>query len=273
MTSKIGWCDETINPFTGCRQGCRFCYARRMAHRFANIHGTVYERVDLATSSVDPETGWSDGGGNPFAPAIHLDVLVRHLGRLGRARCGPRRVFIGSMGDMCFDGTAITFPPDPVLAVREDWDTGKLQEHLARFCSRLPRHTFLLLTKRPDLLSVGVRWPRNVHLGVSLTSNADEHRVVGLLRRGPGVCWASVEPLLDLDFEPAFLTGLDWVVVGAQTGAGAPDAWPVLEAARRVVVWCADNGVPCFVKDNLRKWTLGPGEAWTWPRELPAVPQ
>jgi protein gp37 len=269
MTTKIDWCDETINPFTGCRHGCSFCYARRMAHRLGSVPGTVYERVKAVT-------------GDPFAPAIHLDASHRAFAKLRRAR-KPRRVFVGSMGDMCFEGEALAFGLDGTSVQLHGWTTADTQAHIARRASEQPRHAFLLLTKRPDLLSAGIPWSSNVHLGVSVTGNADEHRLVDLHRwyghadantewneHRPGVLWASVEPLLDPEFDPEILTGLDWVVIGAQTGPGAPDAWPVVtEAACRIAAWCARNNVPCFVKDNLRKaW---PGHPW--PRELPEVPQ
>ena len=32
--TKIEWCDMTWNPVTGCKHGCEYCYARRVANRF-----------------------------------------------------------------------------------------------------------------------------------------------------------------------------------------------------------------------------------------------
>jgi protein gp37 len=144
-------------------------------------------------------------------------------------------------------------------------------------------HTILLLTKRPDLLDVNVVWPSNVHLGVSVTSNADAGRIATLLEKGramreqvgasgPGVLWASVEPLLDPNFDALNLVGLDWVVVGAQTGVdaakpGSQEANFRVRAAAWIVEWCRANKVPCFVKDNLCRQAGGRG---AWPREFPA---
>jgi len=232
-----------------------------MARRLSKIGGTVYERVKAAT-------------GGSFAPAIHLDVSRRVEARLARAR-KPRRVFIGSMGDMCFEGRAVMFATDGTRQrAREPfWTTSDTQAHVARFATGLPRHTFLLLTKRPDLLSPGANWPRNVHLGVSVTDYDDAHRINSLLNwlpiGWPGIRWASVEPLLDPDFDPDCLSGLGWVVIGAQTGPGAPDGWPILAAARRIVGWCKENRVPCFVKDNLRRWTASEAAPPPWPMEVP----
>lgn len=35
--TKIDWCDSTWNPVTGCLHGCEYCYARRIAERFAGF--------------------------------------------------------------------------------------------------------------------------------------------------------------------------------------------------------------------------------------------
>ena len=267
--SKIDWCDETINIFTGCNgpdgKRCPYCYAQKMAKRLAAIPGQgKYRRI-------------VENNGDPFAPAFHFDVIGTEMDRLKRAR-KPRRVFIGSMGDMCFDGNAECFdglgrPDGPV-------NSGMVQRIVAQFCDNLPQHTFQILTKRPDLLSIEVKWPVNVHLGVSLSRDYDAHRITTLLDKkkladyaAPDgrwpfkmVLWASVEPLLDEDFNPRYLRGLDWVVIGAETGGRKGVSSAYILAACRVVVWCAVNGIPCFVKDNMRQ----ADHTYDWPREFPA---
>lgn len=203
-----------------------------------------------------------------YVPGVTVYELV------GQARKG-RLFFICSMGDMCFEKEALLFDEDGRLAGMTT--TAKVQEQITRFCAEDQRHTYLLLTKRPELLDGGVDWPSNVHLGVSVTATEDAERVAALWeirRRRPtrshGVIWASVEPLLDPEFDPDILCGVGWVVVGAQTGPGAPDVLPVIEAAKRIVKWCAETEIPCFTKDNLRKWSIGPDDAWNWPREFPS---
>jgi len=276
MPSKIDWLagGDTVNFFTGCQNSCGFCYARRMAHRLAGIKGTVYDRVFWATSGSDPDTRIADGDGNPFAPAFHASVFEREMMRLEWAR-KPRRVFVGSMGDMCFEGEALAL----------DWSGGdritsdQVQAHTAHFAAEIADrgHTVLVLTKRPDLLAAGIMWPQNLHLGVSLTDNASHWRVVALLSRvrddamlrwgtRPGKLWASVEPLLDPDFDPDCLAGLDWVVVGFQTGPGTRPLYPI-HAVQRIRDWCADRGVPLFCKDTVRRVL----SRETWPREYPPI--
>ncbi|MDD5542825.1 MAG: DUF5131 family protein [Acidobacteriia bacterium] len=287
MASKIDWTDETVNFATGCKgptgTPCHFCYARRMAKRLGGIKGSVYARTKAAC-------------GDEFAPAFHNDVYEREKERLTTYRHGgmhagytvrPRRVFLSSMGDICFEGTA---PEMPYL--EENWTvtSKEVQNRTAKWCERVGAagHTCLILTKRPDLLDLNVRWPSNVHLGVSVTSNEDAGRISELLdrvrvmreqgypsvlggHRGPSVLWASVEPLLD-DLDPESLRGLGWVVVGLQTGPGAPQAWEekrkkLEDAVVKIVEWCRGNGIPCFVKDSIAKSVRCQGGEW--PREYP----
>lgn len=269
--TKIEYCDETINWYTGCRNGCSYCYARRMAHRLNHIPCTVYWRVGILTSSAP------DDYGKPFEPAVHLDVRAREYNRLLKEK--PRRIFLGSMGDICFEGKAITYDcgPDGIeLQPRDEWwDSERLQNDVACICAALkysPKggHEFLVLTKRPDLLASSAPWSNNVRLGVSVTGNADAHRVPELIAASGGfkaawdedgpLLWASVEPLLDPDFDPSCLEGLGWVAVGLQTGPGAPAKWTeqrkkLEDAAKRVAGWCKEHGVAVFVKGNVGwKW-------------------
>lgn len=291
MANPIGWCDETINFFTGCRQGCPWCYARRMAHRLAGMPESAYARVRAAS-------------GDEFAPAWHQDVYTREQDRLTRFRGGmvqrytaaPRRIFVGSMGDMCFEGGAVRIREgrDPVTMTSPE-----VQRFTAKWAQLVgcAGHAVLVLTKRPDLLDPDVRWARNVHLGVSVTGIRDDHRIATLRGvvermaaqggpagyggpRGPGVIWASVEPLLDVRFKPECLTGLDWVVVGFESSLTRArkrtvvgvDRDPTVRdvprgvAVQRIAAWCRDHGVPVFCKGSVAAVCGG-----AWPQELPMV--
>lgn len=35
--TKIDWCDCTVNPVVGCRNGCEYCYARKLNTRFGFV--------------------------------------------------------------------------------------------------------------------------------------------------------------------------------------------------------------------------------------------
>jgi protein gp37 len=85
------------------------------------------------------------------------------------------------------------------------------------------RHCFQVLTKRSGrLLQLSGRfnWTTNIWMGVSIESEEYLHRIDGLWRVTASVRFLSLEPLLeplpDLD-----LAGIDWVIVGGESGPGA----------------------------------------------------
>ena len=246
MTHAIEWCTHTENPITGCRHGCPWCYARRMAHRLgAN-----------PSPGAAPYRAAAVYGGDPFSPSLHLYVLDAMRLRLRRAR-RDRVVFLGSMADVCSRGPWAVLAGDHLVAT---WSSAQVQGLIAGTCGELSEHLFLILTKAP--MGLIPCWPRNVGVGVSCTdSRMARDNVAALLAAAPPIPgalrWASVEPLQDPDFDPALLEGLDWVVVGAETGPGAPRSAEatagVLRAARRIVEWGDRCRVPVFVKRNLRR--------------------
>lgn len=71
--NSIGWCDLTINPITGCRNGCKYCYAERFAKRLAGRAGYPAE--------------------DPFQPTFHPDKLekIRKLRGSERRKTGGKR--------------------------------------------------------------------------------------------------------------------------------------------------------------------------------------
>jgi protein gp37 len=118
----------------------------------------------------------------------------------------------------------------------------------------LPRHTFQILTKRPERMRSLVRRkfrtnepPQNVWFGVSVENqSAADERIPLLLDTRDAVRWLSCEPLLDpVDLGP-YLDDLDWVVVGGESGPGAR---PMdLDWAREIRDQCIGAGVPFFFK-------------------------
>lgn len=239
--TKIEWADRVVNFMTGCGHGCPWCYARRTAHRFAAVDRTVYNR--LACAGLDP-----------FRPAVHGDVYERAQRDLGRLRA-PQRVFVSSMGDVgCAGGYCYTDVRGGRAEVRPHGsDSRRAQDLICALARGAAQHTYCVLTKRPAAL-LGRRWPRNVHVGTSVSSTreaAAHDRLRALSLMDAAVRWVSVEPLLDPAFDPDALGGVDWVVVGGLSrGSGRLPAG-VPAAARRIVAWAWARGTPCFVKDNI----------------------
>lgn len=243
----------TWNPTTGCDQlspGCDHCYALGMAARLKAMGQANYQ------TDGDPRTS-----GPGFGIAEHPHMLSIPL-RWRR----PRRVFVNSMSDLFHDGVSDEFVAR-VFAVM----------------AAAPMHTFQLLTKRHGRMrsllsddrfrrSVQARipheaidpyvrtysrvWPLpNVHLVVSVEDQRWAGiRIPALLATPAAVRGVSCEPLLggvDLGAS-GFLThdefdrGIDWVIVGGESGPGARPmeiAW-----ARSLRDQCAAAGVPFFMK-------------------------
>lgn len=252
MSDKTGieWTDATWNPLRGCSrvsEGCRHCYAETVAGRFSGP-GMPYE--GLVTKTTQGPT-W-----NGTVKLMPEDILSQPL-RWQK----PRMIFVNSMSDLFHEAV-----PDEFIA------------DVFRTMAWGHQHTFQVLTKRPErmvrLLSnyefqdsvtdnahecADWQWPlKNVWLGVSVEDQATADERIPLLLLTPAATrWVSAEPLLGpvdlrrfLEFyvgssnETAF--GLDWVVVGGESGPKARPMHP--DWARNLRDQCASAGVPFLFK-------------------------
>lgn len=261
--SSIEWTEATWNPLVGCTrvsEGCRNCYAEKMAKRLAAM-----ARADIKKGRNQGKKGYyldvldKNGRWNGTINTIE-DALAEPLHWKK-----PRRVFVNSMSDLFHEAV-----PDEFI------------HKVFAVMARCQQHTFQVLTKRPERMAeyltyrncpsmvqaaafgmempnpktrdeIGdwfmahpLDWPLpNVWLGTSV----EDHRVldrIGHLRKCPAaVRWLSLEPLIgplgDLD-----LTGISWVVVGGESGAGARPMHP--DWARSIRDQCVAAGVPFFFK-------------------------
>jgi protein gp37 len=215
--SKIEWCDKTWNPITGCTpisEGCENCYAAKMAKRLKGRFGYPAYK--------------------PFSFAFHADKMEQP-GKWKK----PKRIFVGSMTDM---GNNEMIP----------W---KAFYQVMNVCREQRHHTFMLLTKRPeDLLESLDPWmsglhlqklPKNIWVGVTAENQQRAAERLPVLAQIPAaVRFVSVEPML----EPVSITGYnpDWVICGAETGAGAR---PMdLKWSRNLHAQCAVMSIPFFMK-------------------------
>lgn len=194
--SNIDWTNETWNPVIGCTrvsEGCRNCYAERMAVRVANMGKQEYDGI---TNGDLKKPRWT--GQVRFLP-----------GRLNQPRQWrkPTLVFVNSMSDLLHEGLAVDEIRQIVAVMRDT-----------------PRHTYQVLTKRPERLeelhNAGVVWPANVWLGVSVEDQKSAELRVPLVtaRRYAPVLWVSYEPALGpVDWRP-WAPKLDWIVIGGESG-------------------------------------------------------
>jgi|SRR5690554_3138232 len=223
-THRPGTKGETWNPTTGCDRispGCDNCYALKLAKRLKAMGSVKYQNDgDLRTS------------GPGFGVTAHSDALAQPL----RWR-SPRTVFVNSMSDLFH----ARVPREFVVRV---WDV----------MSRTPQHTYQILSKRPERMARvvsglpdGLRelpLP-NVWLGTSVESDNYVRRVDDLRATPAEVRFLSAEPLLG-PLPSLDLAGIDWLIVGGESGPGARPIDPgwVRDLRDR----CLDAGVPFFFK-------------------------
>lgn len=207
--SGIEWTEATWNPVTGCTKvspGCKHCYAERMAARLKAMGQANYS--------------------NGFELTLQHHMLDLPL-RWKR----PQTVFVNSMSDLFHPGV-------PLPYVREVFTV----------MARAHWHRFQVLTKRGERLaelSPRLHWAPNVWMGVSVETELYRNRIEHLRSTGANVKFLSIEPLLgplpDLD-----LRGIDWVIVGGESGPGARPMNPAWATDLRDQ--CQKAGVPFFFK-------------------------
>lgn len=191
-------------------------------------------------------------GDRPFT-----DVQV-HEDRLDQPRRWrkPRTVFVNSMSDLFHENVPVEFITRVFKVMQE-----------------CPQHTFQVLTKRAERLAElapALAWPENVWMGVSV-EDARVVRRIGLLSNVPAaVRFLSLEPLIG-PLDRLELGGIDWVIVGGESGAGARPmrrAW--VESIYRQ---CRAANVAFFFKQwgGVRKSATGRELHGKTYDELPAV--
>jgi protein gp37 len=208
--SSIEWTEHTWNPVTGCTKlspGCKHCYAETMARRLKAMGAPGYERG--------------------FELTLHPERLEQPL-----RRKTPTTYFVNSMSDLFHEAVPDGFV-DRVLDV----------------CRQTPQHTYQVLTKRAERLPkffADRTCPANVWLGVSVEDRKyGVPRIAHLRRVKAAVRFLSVEPLLE-DVGKINLRGIQWVIVGGESG---PKARPMEERwAENVRAQAVAQGVAFFFK-------------------------
>ncbi len=274
-THRPGTVGRSWNPGQGCSrvsEGCRNCYAERLAARFH-------------------ESGWSQGLINPKTKKWNGTVrLAQHkLSEPLRWR-QPSTVFVNSMTDLFHEG----YTNEEIAAV-------------FGVMAACPQHTFQILTKRArrmrewfewagdfgpstlygyaehaiptdddqgrmlGFLRMAKAWPLpplpNVWLGVSVENQeAADERIPELLRTPAAVRFLSCEPLIGpvtLDGGAVTARGhsedwlrgvnvprISWVIAGCESGPRAREC--LVEWLRSLRDQCAAAGVPFFLKQARR---------------------
>ena len=266
--TKIEWAEKSWNPITGCTRcspGCENCYAERMAYRLACMGQKKYQKV-IST----------DGG--VWNHKIYCDEKSLDIPLHWRKPC---RIFVCSMSDLFHKKVPFEFI-DNVFG--------------AMFAA--PQHIYQILTKRPkrmaeyiphlddncfecgDPICWSAKPNSNIHLGVSISNQAEADEKIPILLRIPAaVRWLSIEPMLGriklnhiktnertlnalkgvskykVDGNtPYYGHFIDWVVVGGESGPGARPIHP--DWVRNIRDQCVAAGVPFYFK-QWGEWLIG----------------
>lgn len=230
--SSIEWTESTWNPVTGCTKispGCTNCYAERMAIRLQAMGQKNYA--------------------NGFQLTYQEQALNTPL-----SWKKPQLIFVNSMSDLFHKEVS--------------------SEYIAKVFDVMRRsnwHHFQMLTKRSERLlelNAQIEWSKNIWMGVSVENSKYTFRIDHLRQTGAYIKFLSLEPLLG-PLENLNLEGMDWVIVGGESGPGArsiDEKW-VLDIRDQ----CQEANVPFFFKQwggtNKKKaGRLLQGQTWD---ELP----
>lgn len=207
FSSSIEWTETTWNPVVGCTKvssGCKFCYAERMSARLS----AMAKQAIADGSQPGRKRHYQDVVGGKGRWTRRISLVEEALDDPFRWK-KPRVVFVNSMSDLFHEAV----PTDYILRVFEVMTSAN-------------RHTFQVLTKRPKrarVLSRELEWPPNVWLGTSVEADDVVHRVDDLRAVPAFVRFLSLEPLLGPLYRLR-LEGIDWMIVGGESG---PSARPI----------------------------------------------
>ncbi len=182
--SSIEWTEATWNPVTGCTKvsdGCKHCYAERMAKRLQAMGVPQYAAG--------------------FRLALHENVLGLPL-----TWKKPRTIFVNSMSDLFHKDVPLEF-------IGRVFDVmNRCPQHTFQVLTKRPE---IAVARSGELC-----WSDNIWMGTSVENALVLHRIERLRQIHAAVRFLSLEPLLGpLPRLP--LDGIRWVIVGGESGPGA----------------------------------------------------
>jgi protein gp37 len=182
--SHIEWTEMTWNPVTGCSkvsQGCKFCYAERMAKRLKAMGVKRYEhgfKVTLQPDILDVPAKWKE----------------------------PKMIFVNSMSDLFHEDI-------PLEYIKKVFETMvNCPQHTFQILTKRSERLLEVAQELP--------WAKNIWMGVSVEDERVLHRISDLQKVPAKTRFLSLEPLIGpLDKLP--LKGIHWVIVGGESGPKA----------------------------------------------------
>lgn len=238
--TKIEWCTMSWNPVTGCLHGCQYCYARRIANRFASKDpAAVIETANCKSIHVVPELNRYKGKVEPYPFGFQPTFHSYRLEEPARTK-KPQVIFVCSMADLFG-----RWVPDEWIA------------EVFNACLVAPQHKYLFLTKNPDrydeLIDKGLI--RAEYENFWLGSIVPDMTVRAHWNNKNHTFW-SCEPLMrpwpcgevnraNAEYFP------EWVILGAGTGNRKGKVVPKKRWIDNIVETCRLMGAKIFMKDSL----------------------
>lgn len=182
--SSIEWTEATWNPVTGCTkisEGCRNCYAARMANRLHAMGNMRYT--------------------NKFNVTLHEDLITLPL-----SWKTPKRIFVNSMSDLYHKDV----PDDYIKAIFNTM--AEAHWHTFQILTKRPERLLKLADELP--------WRPNIWQGVSVEDQRVIDRIDQLRQIPAHIRFLSIEPLIGAINE-LNLEGINWVIVGGESGPKA----------------------------------------------------
>jgi protein gp37 len=268
----IHWCDDSVNPTSGC-DGCELwlpgqggtCYAgnfheTRLAKALPLLYDPVFTNVRLIPGRMAKAVRCMDLAGRSRPEKPWLNNL-------------RRKIFVGDLGDIFSAAVPFDYLKREIIDVAYNKDGS--------------RHDLLLLTKQPQreaqfanwLMTQGVSWPENVWVGTSITNRASLPRIKHLVQIPASHRFLSLEPLIgDPELTATQLHGIDWIIIGGESDQGSHPGRPFQVGwAEQVINLGRQTGVAVFVKQlgshpvSSRPLTLTDKHGGDWENWEPAL--
>lgn len=220
--TSIEWTDATWNPVAGCAvltAGCTNCYAMRMAAR-------------LDAMGVDKYAGLTRKSGRRVVWTGKVRLDEKSLA-VPKSWSKPRKVFVNSMSDLFHDDVPVEF-------IQKVWNVMR----------DTPRHTYQILTKRPDRMASVLGNSKfevlpNVWLGTSVEDGRVLDRLDAIRAVPAAVRFVSLEPLIG-SVAGGDLSGIHWAIVGGESGPKARPMDP--RWVDEIEVMCRRSSTAFFFK-------------------------
>lgn len=206
--SSIEWTEQTWNPTTGCTKISQGCKFCYAEVMTKRLHGMGQQKYQ-----------------NGFKLTLHPATLNEPR------RWKPSIIFVNSMSDLFHERVPLDF----IQAV-------------FKVMNECPQHQFQVLTKRAERLeqvSPLLKWTDNIWAGVSVENQETLFRIAHLQRTGAAIKFLSCEPLLEA-LPGLILAGIDWVIVGGESGFKARPIYE--EWVLDIRDQCQAANVPFFFK-------------------------